>query len=61
MKKTYTVTLNQPDDVSDAEMKEYIDEAVSSWGGQYHPESPLFTGYWDSKVIVKRKYKDNSK
>jgi hypothetical protein len=30
-------------------MKNYISAAISAWGGQYHPDDPLFGGI-DVKV-----------
>lgn len=29
-------------DVDDAELMEHIGDAVRCWGGQYHPDNPLF-------------------
>lgn len=39
---SYVVTLMRPEDVSDAEMKEYIWNAVGTWKGSYNPDDPLF-------------------
>ena len=36
----FIVELDNPG-VSEQEMREYIDEAVSTWKGQEHPDAPI--------------------
>lgn len=45
-RERYIVELIRPEGVSVAEMKEYIDNAVSSWCGQFEPpnEDNNYTG-----------------
>lgn len=52
-KETYEVIVDRPDDVSVALMRDYIQEAVRTWGGSYRPPGgygpddeghPLFGG-----------------
>lgn len=38
----YLVTINRPRSTPIGEMADYINEAVTVWGGQLHPEDPLF-------------------
>lgn len=42
VRELYVVQLVRPDGVGRKEMAGYIEEAVSSWKGQYHPDNPLF-------------------
>jgi hypothetical protein len=49
-KRIYFLVIEQPDTVSDTRMKEHIEDATSSWGGQLHPDDPLFDKL---KVTVK--------
>jgi len=43
MKKiTMTVSIVVTEDVTRAEAEEYVFDAVSSWGRQFHPEDPFF-------------------
>lgn len=50
MKKTFLVTVTASDDVRINDLKRYIREAISVWGGQLHPDDPLFE---HKKVTVK--------
>lgn len=52
--ETYEIVLDRPDDVTVREMNKYIKEAVTSWGGQFHPDDPLFTANWGGIKSVKR-------
>ena len=36
------IRLTKPAGVSEAELAQFIKDALSSWGGQFHPEDPLF-------------------
>jgi hypothetical protein len=38
----YVVELFRPDGVTSAEMRAYIEDAVASMKGSYHPEDPIF-------------------
>ena len=40
--KTLIVEVKYPDQVSNADIKEYVKEAIEMWGGQRHPEDELF-------------------
>jgi len=53
MKEQYVITLNRPPGVSITQMKTYISEAVRTWGGQYHPDDPMF-GFHENVHSVKR-------
>jgi hypothetical protein len=35
---------------SKADLREYIENALKSWGGAFHPEDPLFHGLENVKV-----------
>ncbi len=49
------VSLKVPNDVTYEEIKHYIEDAVSSWGGGFHPDEPLFSANWENdKVKVTR-------
>ena len=52
MRKSFFVTIKISDTVPESEIREYIQEAVSGWGGQFDPRSPFFGLY--GKVTVKR-------
>ena len=49
--ETYVVTVERPDDVSVAEMKNYIREAVNRWSKGGDPTSGL---WWTVCTRVKR-------
>lgn len=49
-REIYEVTVTRPEGVSVAEMKEYIRDAVHSWGSQFRPDSPLFYKHRPVKV-----------
>lgn len=40
--ETYEVKLHRPNGVTVKELVEYIKEALDMWGGQRHPDDPLF-------------------
>lgn len=42
MKRSFKVTVDAPTTVSRDELQDYIKDAVAHWGGQFHPEEPLF-------------------
>jgi len=51
----FEVSVTVPDNTTIADLREYIKEAVSCWGGQYPTDHPLFSANWDNdKVKVKR-------
>lgn len=39
---TFKVVMIVPKEVSYQQAKEYVQDAVKSWGGQFHPDDPLF-------------------
>ncbi len=49
----FTVTMVVPREVSSADLKVYIHDACRSWGGQFHPDDPLF-GLEAEQVDVRR-------
>lgn len=51
-KLKFTVTMTVPNEVKAADLREYIRDACQSWGGQFHPDDPLF-GLSDEQVVVK--------
>lgn len=44
------VNVTVPDEVGDLELRTYVKEAVSYWGGQFHPSEPLFLA--DTKKVT---------
>lgn len=49
-RETYTVTVTRPEGVTKADMKEFIEDAVHSWGAGGNPDDPLFDGHRPVKV-----------
>ena len=41
---TATLTLDVPEGVSNRELREYVADALASWGGSGDPDAPLFAG-----------------
>lgn len=41
-KETYVLKLIRPNEVGLSEMREYLTDAIRCWGGQNHPEHPMF-------------------
>ena len=39
---TVRITLRNP--VPRGDLRQYVKEAVECWGGQFHPDDPLFNG-----------------
>ena len=37
-----TIDVHVPEEVDIRNVVEYVKDAVDSWGGQFHPEDPLF-------------------
>lgn len=59
--EVYEVELHRPPGVTVEEMKEYIKEAVQTWGGQLPADDPLFYPWGDGnepypEVRVRRRY-----
>ena len=50
-KMEFKVTLTLPDDVRFADAKDYILEAVETWGGQRHPDEDFFDMYGKVKAV----------
>lgn len=42
MNRVFIVQVEMPRDVTVSEMRDYIEEAVSTWKGSLHPDEPLF-------------------
>lgn len=36
------IKFTKPEGTDEAMLAEFINDALSSWGGQFHPEDPLF-------------------
>jgi hypothetical protein len=50
-KMEFKVTLTLPDGVRFADAKDYILEAVETWGGQRDPDDDFFNMYNKVKVV----------
>jgi hypothetical protein len=48
----FTVAMKVPREVMAADLKDYIHDACTSWGGHFHPDDPLF-GLDETQVVVK--------
>ena len=46
------ITLERPPGVYMEDLKRYIEDAVASWKGQFHPEEPLRHLNGDSVKVV---------
>ena len=51
MTKKFIVTVKLPPGATIREVQQYIKEACEAWGGQRHPDDPLFS-MWD-RITVK--------
>lgn len=51
---TVVVTAEVQNEVTIADFKEYVEDAVSTWGGQFHPDDPLFITNIDKVKVVSR-------
>lgn len=51
-RKKITITALCPGECSDDDIKEFVRDAVSSWGGQFDPEDPLFYSLEVNKIEV---------
>lgn len=45
-----TVSVRTLDHVDPTTMANHVADAVSCWGGQYHPDDPLFSAHVRSKA-----------
>lgn len=50
---TFKVTAKVWNSVSEAELREYMQDALDSWGGQRHPDDHLFSREDHSFKIVR--------
>ena len=48
-----TVTLRTEDHVDPQIVADHVCGAASVWGGQYHPEDPLFSAYVSVKATCR--------
>lgn len=56
MKRSFTVTLEMPEDTTLEDVEDYISDAVASWCKSYDPESdPLFYINGDSVRVKARR------
>jgi hypothetical protein len=59
--RSFVVTVkNLRGVVSNKELKNYIQDAVEYWGGQFHPDDPLFDLYGKVRVVQLRQRKEPS-
>jgi ABC-type enterochelin transport system substrate-binding protein len=49
------MTVEAPASVDKAELTEYIEDALDSWGGQRHPDDHLFNGVKPDVIILTKK------
>jgi hypothetical protein len=50
-RRRYIVEVDHPPGVTGAQMKVYIEDAVASMKGSYHPEDPIFDLDGDTVVV----------
>ena len=50
-KRTVVLTFDCPSSVSYSSLRAYIIKAIATWGGQYHPDDPLFYGIKNIKLF----------
>lgn len=53
-----TVTVPVGHGTTITQWREYIKEAVESWGGQYHSDDDLFPQNWYSDNVTVKRIKD---
>lgn len=54
---TFKVTLSELDpEVTESEVREYISDALSSWGGSLHPEDPMFGS---GRIVEVKRYRES--
>jgi hypothetical protein len=46
------IKFNRPDGAEIGDIAEFIHDALTSWGGQFHPEDPLFHSLDVSRITV---------
>jgi hypothetical protein len=46
------IKFNRPDGADIDDIAQFILDAVSSWGGQFHPEDPLFHSLHVTGLVV---------
>jgi len=51
MERQFIINLDVPEGVLDIKIGQYIKEAISSWGGGFHPEDPLFPANWNNDSV----------
>lgn len=49
--KRYIIEFEKPEGAAASEVKDYIQEALKYWGGQFNPYNPFFDGL---DVVIKR-------
>ena len=54
-RKKFVVTIEQPIYCSISELRDYIEDAVSSYAGCYNPMSPIFGLNRDSVKVVRQR------
>lgn len=53
------ITISPIPEADRDDIAEFVHDALSSWGGQRHPEDPLFTsfrGHWEDLLVGSRRY-----
>jgi hypothetical protein len=58
MTATLTVKFDMPPGVNNEDLAAFVIDALSSWGGQFHPEDPLFHSLRGriKRVVVRGKH-----
>jgi hypothetical protein len=46
------IEFDKPDATTPADIAQFIYDALSSWGGQFHPEDPLFKSLRVTTITV---------
>jgi hypothetical protein len=44
MRRRIIISADVPPEINDHNLADYLIEAIEYWGGQYHPDDPLFYG-----------------
>lgn len=48
-----TITIEKIEGVNDKDLALFIEDALSSWGGQFHPSNPLFDSLDVKKIKIR--------
>ncbi len=53
MKRRIQISAEVPDGATDEEVAAYVAEAIEYWGGQFHPQNPLFSGVAARSITIR--------